>query len=531
MKVDKFLTLVERLTGTPPKGIGNADKDHLQTILADDNRRVRCSQFNELLLSVNKNRVQPPFFNFFFSQNCRVGTIADGVGRFQQAAMRLFGNFIFAYRKLSRIRDERDFLKDLREVGTDQREVLARFKNRRPKLVDIERIGRRKTPFVGYLLAPRIVADRERCRLIASALESLSGRRSWKHLIDKVKSLSKQAEHESLIGIIETVRIEAKMRLSEFRRFLQVSSRLIGQNEKTLGEAQEKATRNQDIYLTWDHMDIYFATSMRSAWEFEDLYDFITRLMSRQELRELKLRYFDPTQSYTPNSVDKGLVEALMLKRADCTIYSVQDVDTLGKDSELAATLAQGKPVIAYAADVDVRKRAIELSRQDPSMLLERLRFISYADESAKEELARQHKKFVEFLEKWEKVRVWKSISGPSLLPHLCPDCVRILVDLCRIVARAEKRIYDKRAETLRKPHPLAVQVNLNNGVANGVLVVRRIADCARLLRSILTNTMRFSLEEERDMWYLREQISGCVYRVVTKNRKITNSFWNFYLT
>ena len=31
-------------------------------------------------------------------------------------------------------------------------------------------------------------------------------------------------------------------------------------------------------------------------------------------------------------------------------------------------------------------------------------------------------------------------------------------------------------------------------------------------------------------MWYLREEISGCVYRVVTKNRKLTNCFWNFYL-
>ena len=37
-----------------------------------------------------------------------------------------------------------------------------------------------------------------------------------------------------------------------------------------------------------------------------------------------------------------------LLRRAQCTIYMVQEGDTLGKDSELAATLAQGKPVIAY---------------------------------------------------------------------------------------------------------------------------------------------------------------------------------------
>lgn len=65
-------------------------------------------------------------------------------------------------------------------------------------------------------------------------------------------------------------------------------------------------------------MDIYFATSMRKAWEYQDLYDFIERLMGQEELNELDLRYFDPTQAYTDNRVNKGLVEALMLKRARC---------------------------------------------------------------------------------------------------------------------------------------------------------------------------------------------------------------------
>jgi len=40
--------------------------------------------------------------------------------------------------------------------------------------------------------------------------------------------------------------------------------------------------------------------------------------MGQEELNELDLRYFDPTQAYTDNRVNKGLVEALMLKRARC---------------------------------------------------------------------------------------------------------------------------------------------------------------------------------------------------------------------
>jgi hypothetical protein len=50
-----------------------------------------------------------------------------------------------------------------------------------------------------------------------------------------------------------------------------------------------------------------------------------------------------PTQAYCSDRIDKGIAEALMLKRAQCTIYLAQESDTLGKDSELASTLAQGK--------------------------------------------------------------------------------------------------------------------------------------------------------------------------------------------
>ena len=53
------------------------------------------------------------------------------------------------------------------------------------------------------------------------------------------------------------------------------------------------------MYLTWDHMDVYFATSMRKRWEFEDLFDFVHELMGRPELEGLNVRHFDPTQSYT----------------------------------------------------------------------------------------------------------------------------------------------------------------------------------------------------------------------------------------
>ena len=101
---------------------------------------------------------------------------------------------------------------------------------------------------------------------------------------------------------------------------------------------------------------------------------------------------------------------------------------------------------------------------------------------------------------------------------------------LCRLIAASEKRIYDSRANTLKRFHPLGIQVNLATGVANGVMVVRTVQDCVALLRRVLTDTMEFDVAEDDSMWYLRERISESIFRVVTKNTKINNCFWNFYL-
>jgi hypothetical protein len=45
----------------------------------------------------------------------------------------------------------------------------------------------------------------------------------------------------------------------------------------------------------------------------------------------------------------------------------------------------------------------------------------------------------------------------------------------------------------------------------------------------VVTNALEFELRETPAMWYLEERISGCAYRVVPKDRKLTNCFWNFY--
>lgn len=89
---------------------------------------------------------------------------------------------------------------------------------------------------------------------------------------------------------------------------------------------------------------------------------------------------------------------------------------------------------------------------------------------------------------------------------------------------------YDKRATTLKDSHPLGVQVNLETGVANGVLVVRTIEKCINLVYSIMTNNLQLDLKETDHYTSLVEKTADCIFRVATNDQVLTNTFWNFYL-
>lgn len=273
--------------------------------------------------------------------------------------------------------------------------------------------------------------------------------------------------------------------------------------------------RNHVAYLNSDHLDVYVATSMREAHEYVAVAEFAKSIFSHRTLRPLKLRFFDPTQAYCGDRLDKGLAEALMLRRAKCTLYLAQETDTLGKDSELASTLAQGKAVVAYVPVVDrgfltawlrqLRKAYPKKSERE--LLLDQLRIFGSAESLLD-----------------DTVRGW--FDRPKTVP---------LGKLRSFVEQRIRNHYDRRAKTLSEDHPLGIQVELTTGVANGVLVVRTIEQCVSLIRSIVLNVPQFELEERetegRRYLLLRERISGSIFRVMTGDIQLSNSFWNYYRT
>jgi hypothetical protein len=102
------------------------------------------------------------------------------------------------------------------------------------------------------------------------------------------------------------------------------------------------------------------------------------------------------------------------------------------------------------------------------------------------------------------------------------------------VLGTAIRTHYDKRADTLKHSHPLGIQVNLETGVANGVIVARSTDHCAEVIQRVLTNRLEFHLERDNSdgKQYLKlvEVITGSVFRVVTGDQLLTNAFWNFYV-
>jgi len=446
--------ILEALTGQRPPLLHS-----LTTVPSFPRNGLGYSQLNELLLLLGYDRVTHAFFQYLvdetldYQPGCELRSIEElqaAVERARQLSLLFFGNVKFGFKKLARDADELSFY----HASTQpiDAEIL---KQRHDPIHPVDPIPASETYFLGYMIQ--------------------------KELDDRLKKNPADATA-----------------LSEKRVQQQVC---------------DKGVRNHHAYLVSDHLDVYVATSMRRRHEYTEVAEFTHQLFSHNRIRDLKLRWFDPTQAYCPDRVDKGLAEALMLKRAKCTLYLAQESDTLGKDSELASTLAQGKPVIAYVpspTDEEVRDSVSRLSgvysQSEAAIILERLQMLA-------SNLA------------WSDQQVRRWLEAPDQL-----DRDRALA----LLVKTTREHYDKRAQTLRESHPLGIQVNLDTGVANGVLVVRSIHDCAELIYRIVTRTLQFRVErktiESVEYHFLREMVSNSIFRVMTGDAMLTNSFWNFYL-
>ena len=439
------------------------NKEVLNMELFSDNKGIGYSQFNEILLLIGLDRVIKEFFQFLCDGNysynpksiiLNIKMLEEGIKDFTKLALLYYGNIRFAFKALSK---DKDILKA--RILDSLPDDSQKFTDRHSPLKNIIPISSDKSYYLGYYIE---------------------------------NELAKRLKNPN---DIEAITLE--------------------ENRKSIVEIGKK---NDISYLASDHMDIYVATSMRKPHEFAIVNEFIKQIEKHEKIKDLKLRIFNPTLAYCINRIDKGLSEALVLKRAKCTIYLAQETDTLGKDSELASTLAQGKVVVAF------------IPEGSKAFVDDLISLIGSFDKSENIEII-----VLNLLKIYKPDLAW---GDKSIQDHLNGKKKLSLSKLKLILYRIVKDHYNKRARDLKENHPLGIQVNLLTGVANGVIVARNIDECANLIRNIILQSLEFIVERNpkdnkgkrlKNYIYLREKNTKSIYRVKTGHNLLTTSFWNFY--
>jgi hypothetical protein len=337
----------------------------------------------------------------------------------------------------------------------------------------------------------------------------------WKQMNRKeaeiVESLSARPRQPLEIQLIEK---HNRHFVSEIQKFTKDDSQY-----QTYIEVRETAQFNTAAYLSSDFIDVYIATSMRTPKQFQDVASVIEKVFNNEKVKPLKLRYFDPTLSDGTGRISKGLIEALMLKRAKATLYLAQETDSLGKDSELATTLAQGKDVIVLVPETDVATRASDFREALASQ------------NNFDGEIKYLHTLSAKYLFD-SKSPYRETAKNISLCTSYDEAKASKLIDHCEKIAEMERDFFNSRANLLRDIHPLGLQVNLNSGVANGVVVVRNPKEAAEMLYRSITNSHTYSIDESKieNVIKINETVTGSTVRVVSTDQFLTKAFWSNYL-
>jgi hypothetical protein len=416
--------------------------------------------------------MEKPFFDHYFKKNVTSLTELEvATEEFIRDALWHFGDLERAYLVLSKLSSVDTFFKS---HSFD----LGEFQSRLPWHM-VEEIQPHDRGYLGYVSGERPKQQKELLPFAEAVLEEIDDNKSdydsldtketakkvFEKLSGKFPDLQQKIEQFQSLSHEKNLDLFSSANLDVTKSALENYKQQVEQTLVKVDGLKKIGIRNQEHYLrNIESIDVYVATSMRDDHEYTDMFNFVTDTFKHEDLLSLNLRYFDPTLCYCDSRIDKGIIECLLVRSTRVTIYCAQDGDTFGKDSELAATLAQGKPVIVY---VPIAK---ETDHQTAHI---------------KDPTERQTK------------------------------------------FNLRKRNLESRAKTFKEFHPLGLQVGLYDGVARGVIVVRSPEECARILRKILTNTLEVRISYEQHGIVLREKETDSIVRVMTGWGTLASCFWN----
>lgn len=310
-------------------------------------------RLNIILSSWRQPPVDECFFSYYFGERIEtVRGLIEGLRHFITDALWHFGDIRRAFAVFCQIGDIGKFIKK-HEFD------FADFESRLPWGL-IEVIPPEDRGFLGYVSGQRPYQHQEVLTITERILKELDeNRHEYEGLASaavqkKLLALVSEGDLKKVAAVEGLEKFEALdlFSLSELNKNREAVERLSAEVSKTILKVKKLkkiGESNQVHYLrNIEMIDVYVATSMRDDRDYIDMAKFVDEVFSSNEIAPLNLRYFDPTLCYCNSRIDKGIIECLLVRTAKVTVYCAQEGDTFGKDSELAATLCQGKPVIVY---------------------------------------------------------------------------------------------------------------------------------------------------------------------------------------
>jgi transcriptional regulator with XRE-family HTH domain len=525
---------------------------------------------NSVLVYYAVPRMSRSFFDRYFSGAAfqSLESFAKGVQAFQAEAIRLFSTFGEAYRRMNEFDALEPLLSPLRrlDLGEYSERTVWDDGDLRSERNRIRPLPEDRLEFLGYISAAKYKEQKRKREILARYLRELAAevRKDGVHAVENLGEKRKRAL-DSLLKELQSTLAHTPMSalFAPNPAELEAEANRILRDEKdevAMEQAQRQALANLSQYISADHMDVYVATSMRTNSDFVSVNRFVQKLFQHELVSPLRLRYFNPTQSWIEDRVAKGLVEALMLRRARVTLYMAQKSDSFGKDSEASVALGQGKPVIVYVPKLRHQKSGLdseELLNESDKRLREILTAAGKSSDELDEldhdglfgaalavrlsglsdadivDVIRDHWADFALLDETERIKgkdearlreeyslfVAGVIAGKTALPTK-----EVRAEVEKILRALVVTFEMRRARVFKEVHPLALQVILSTGVLNGILVSRSVESCAQLLRGILENSLSLELRSDAHNYRLVERSTGSTIRVIARNNLLSNA-------
>jgi transcriptional regulator with XRE-family HTH domain len=308
-----FEATLKELVGEPISAL-NLDptvidvvEEQIHSLFSNEHSAHVFAIFNSVIIFYGIRPVTSEFFSKYFEGAFRsVDHFNHAVQHYLKDAIRLFSTFSEAYNIVNN--------GTLDEVLKPLSPNDIRSYNQRATWTKIQTINETHLPYLGYIAATRVKQEEnERAELAKFLREMSAKKKETKFLLAEINEKTKR-KMDSLLR-----KFNSKIENGLFSPLFHPDSELLekeadfiapkeGSDLDKMAETQKKAYRNLANYLTADFMDVYVATSMRSDADFVSVNRFVGKLFKHEEIDDLKLRYFDPTQSWIEDRVAKGLV-------------------------------------------------------------------------------------------------------------------------------------------------------------------------------------------------------------------------------